>query len=226
MDKKTMLINAVLDQSKKTGFLEMMVDFMQGNESDEHKMKAMFNIFESTKAKWPPMSKDGSVKPQCKQGCAYCCHLNVDVIKPEMKFIWDKVTKYLTPEQLDAVKAQARINYDTKHVLHFEERLNTRCPCPFLDKKTNACSIYEDRPLACRGMYSGNLQNCIDGMQGETQNIFWGATYMICDDIMAGAALGLTILEEYWDDVQDKVTTQLETGILLQDDPNIEEHGI
>ena len=189
------------------------------------KMQYMFDIFEASKSQWPPMSQDGSVTPQCKKGCAYCCHLNVDVIKPEIKLIWDRIIKYLSPQKLTAIKKQARLNYDTKHKLNFEERLNTRLPCPFLNKKTNACSIYEDRPLACRGMYSGDLQLCIDGMKGESQNLFWAAPYMICDDMMAGAALGLTMMKENWNSRQDKVTTQLETGILFQDDPNIEEHG-
>jgi hypothetical protein len=219
MDKIEMLEQAVHAQDKGTGMLPTFKRMMMSPGNIDQKMQAMFDIFEASKPYWPPMSRDGSEAPQCKKGCHYCCHLNVDVLKPEMDFIWKKVTKYLTPEQIDAVKDQARLNYDTKHRLDYERRLESRCPCPFLDKKTKSCSIYEDRPLSCRGMYSGDLASCIEGMHGSAQNMFWAAPYLICDDIMTGAALGLTLMKN------ELQTSQLETAILAQDDSNIEEHG-
>jgi len=207
-------------QDRGTGMTQQMQQLLLAPGRMEDKMKAMFDIFESTKPHWPPMSKDGSVVPACKKGCAYCCHLNVDLLKPEMNYIWNKVTKYLTDEQIASVKAQAAANYKVKKELKYEKRLETRLACPFLDKTTSTCMIYEDRPISCRGMYSGDLKACENGMKGSNTNLFWAAPFFVSDDMALGGAIALIRLQG-----RERVTTTLEVGILLEDNPNTEEYG-
>lgn len=226
MDKesKELLATVAKTQNKGTGLFEIAENIMKVPGHIDQKMQALIDIFESTKPKWPPMAKDGSIVPACKQGCSYCCHLNVDVLKSEINLLWKKVEKKLSLLQKAAIVEQARENYDIKHKLTHSERINTRLVCPFLSPEKE-CLVYEDRPLSCRGMYSGNIKDCEKGAHGEYQNLFWAAPYLISSDMITGAAVGLMLSSEGLDDPM-KVTTQLETGILQQFDKTIEDHGL
>lgn len=77
--------------------------------------------------------KDFSV---CRKGCAHCCELPVGVTLFEAAYIEEKTgRKY---------NRRASESFDIKPNKH-----NTTV-CPFLNKETALCSIYEYRPLACR----------------------------------------------------------------------------
>lgn len=70
----------------------------------------------------------------CKKGCSSCCHMNVSVTRSEA----DRIAKTVGTSAaiLDAA-------------LHHDPGEFAGVPCPFLDER-GACSVYADRPLACR----------------------------------------------------------------------------
>lgn len=75
----------------------------------------------------------------CRRGCNHCCHTEV----------------LMTPEEAEAVGK--RIGRMPRHPkLRSERNKNFDCsygnPCTFL--KNGECSIYENRPVACRAQYS------------------------------------------------------------------------
>jgi len=65
----------------------------------------------------------------CKKGCSYCCHYEVAVSETEISYI-EKNTKHKRMKK-----------YGPKAPFH-------RKSCPFL--KNGNCSIYDQRPFACR----------------------------------------------------------------------------
>lgn len=79
-------------------------------------------------------------KASCKRGCSSCCHLNVDITDCEAQVI----KKF--PHNKKNLKLHSKLGQATRHKLSREESA-----CPFL--KDNECSIYEDRPLACRAYH-------------------------------------------------------------------------
>jgi len=70
----------------------------------------------------------------CKAGCAYCCHLKIEVSRLEAEYIGEK-TGVIPARLVEVVRRDPHA---------FSEQT----PCPFLKK--GMCSIYEYRPLICR----------------------------------------------------------------------------
>jgi Fe-S-cluster containining protein len=87
--------------------------------------------------------------PACRAGCAHCCYQAVGVTPPEVFAIWDHLRVTRTPAELEAVTARVRAADDRTRGLSSAERLSPELPCPFLVDAR--CSIYEARPLSCRG---------------------------------------------------------------------------
>lgn len=106
----------------------------------------------------------------CRKGCAACCRMLVPISAPEAFALQDAVGT-LPPQRRQAIvqrvaEARARLMQaglltrlteiaETERQLTDEEFEATnreyyalRMPCPFLENEV--CSIYEDRPAACR----------------------------------------------------------------------------
>lgn len=70
----------------------------------------------------------------CKSGCSHCCHIPVTISQAEAHAIGRVTGRTPTPPaKLQPVEIRG---YES--------------PCPFLDKKTQGCSIYQERPFVCR----------------------------------------------------------------------------
>ncbi len=70
----------------------------------------------------------------CKRGCSSCCHMNVSVTQSEADRLASAVGR-----------SAAILTVSPRH----DPEEFTGVPCPFLDAQ-GACSVYADRPLACR----------------------------------------------------------------------------
>jgi len=96
--------------------------------------------------------------PACGAGCAHCCHQTVGVTPPEVFAIHAHLRATRTPDELDAVAARIRAADDRTRGMATLDRVSPDLPCPFLVDQR--CSIYEARPLACRGTNSLDASAC------------------------------------------------------------------
>ena len=94
----------------------------------------------------------------CKPGCDHCCYQSVGVTPPEALAIFDHLRKTLGEVELAAVAAHLAVTEERTRGLSAAERFSPERPCPFLTQ--GRCSIYEVRPLACRGMNSLSAEEC------------------------------------------------------------------
>ncbi len=113
----------------------------------------------------------------CKQGCAACCRQLVRVTESEAYLlyelietmpkkrrnaIWERFDEAIEIlEELELIMPLEDINDMTSEENREldEKYFNLKIPCPFLEKET--CSIYHNRPLACREyLVTSPAENC------------------------------------------------------------------
>lgn len=84
--------------------------------------------------------------PSGRAGCWGCCRGHVDVHASEVARIGPRVSALAWGRVLVLVGRLYRARSDAE----FTQWLRTAV-CPLLDPGTGECTVYEDRPLACRG---------------------------------------------------------------------------
>jgi Fe-S-cluster containining protein len=100
----------------------------------------------------------GKVKLACQRGCAYCCHLRVQ-IRPHDAFVLSEhvQTKFDAERRARLI---VRIEENLKRIapLTPEQHMRANIPCALLDE--GMCSAYEARPATCRKYYSVSVDTC------------------------------------------------------------------
>jgi hypothetical protein len=96
--------------------------------------------------------------PACHSGCSHCCYQAVGVSVPEVFAIYAHLLATRAEGELDATARRIRETDDKTRGLSSAERFSPDLPCPFLESER--CSIYEVRPLACRGANSLDAAAC------------------------------------------------------------------
>jgi Fe-S-cluster containining protein len=94
----------------------------------------------------------------CKSGCDHCCYQSVGVTPPEALAIADHLRRTCSPEELERVIVHLAKRREETRDLSAAERFSPDHPCPFLESAR--CTIYEVRPLSCRGMNSLDANEC------------------------------------------------------------------
>ena len=126
-------------------------------------------------------SSEGSGRPvSCRAGCGACCRQLVPISEPEARAIARLVTRLPAP-RADEIRRRFRAAVERLDTAGMHERLRASDPlrdqrgwqalitdyfrlgiaCPFLEDES--CSIYTERPLACREyLVSSPPANCAD----------------------------------------------------------------
>ena len=101
---------------------------------------------------------EGSVA--CRAGCDHCCYQVVGVTPAEAIAIFEHLRTTLSPPEVERVTAHLAKRFEETRGLTSSERFSPDQPCPFLEVATGSCTIYEVRPLSCRGMNSLDAGEC------------------------------------------------------------------
>ena len=99
-----------------------------------------------------------SADVQCRAGCSFCCHQNVDVTIPEAILVALQLGDEADPRRARAVAAAESLSK-----LDDEARIATGTPCPLL--VDHRCSVYNVRPITCRSVTSPDAARCQQAMQ-------------------------------------------------------------
>lgn len=105
---------------------------------------------------WLTQASNGEVA--CRQGCSHCCHQTVGVTPLEAFAIVSHLVSTRSDGELTMLQAALEERVRETRGLTAAEQYSPRFPCVFL--ADGACSIYEARPLVCRGMNSLDADAC------------------------------------------------------------------
>jgi Fe-S-cluster containining protein len=140
----------------------------------------------------------------CAPGCDFCCYLPVDVLAPEAFRIAAYLQRTCSPAELATLVCRLGAQGQQGFGLR---------PCAFLANRQ--CSIYEVRPLVCRGYTSLSKERCeayhydaqVD-LRGTKDRLAGRLAEAMEDGIIAGLqALGL---DAQWYELSGAVLRALE----------------
>jgi hypothetical protein len=94
----------------------------------------------------------------CRSGCTYCCTFPVAASAPEVLAIAAFVRERFDEERQAALNARVEANISATDGMDMSQRDRVRLDCPFLE--AGKCSVYEMRPIACRGVSSYSVEDC------------------------------------------------------------------
>lgn len=94
----------------------------------------------------------------CRAGCDHCCYQVVGVTAPEALAISLFLKGGLSEAELGLVTSRLESLAERTQGLSAEARFSPDYACAFLED--GQCSIYEVRPLSCRGMNSLDAEAC------------------------------------------------------------------
>lgn len=114
----------------------------------------------------------------CRPGCVHCCYQAVGVSPPEVFAIYHYLSFSVSHEARQRTFQRIREMDEQTRGLEPAQRLAPEFPCPFLQEQR--CSIYEVRPLACRGKNSLDADACERSLHDvETRQRFLAGTFSV-----------------------------------------------
>lgn len=120
--------------------------------------------------------------PQCAAGCDHCCHLWVRCSVPEALRVWVAVCS-MPPSQIMYLKERV-----DSYATEFRAKPVADFPiitCPLLID--GVCSVYANRPLACRGTLSSARENpgsVVVPYLAPTLEVVWALKAGLGDGVM------------------------------------------
>lgn len=121
----------------------------------------------------------------CREGCAHCCRFQVAVTPPEALAI-AHVVRGRGSAAADALAAQCAELATAERSLDAGGRVRLKRSCVFLHDER--CTIYDVRPLACRGANATDAAQCASALDGADVQL---SLYVHQANVMKAAARGL-----------------------------------
>jgi Fe-S-cluster containining protein len=94
----------------------------------------------------------------CAPGCAFCCHLRVEVFPHEAAALLEQLRTRLLPAEATAIEQRVRANASLVDSMTPERHRTAGLKCAFL--VDGRCSAHEVRPSACAAYHSLSRSRC------------------------------------------------------------------
>lgn len=122
----------------------------------------------------------------CKKGCCYCCcKPGVLTSIPELLRILDHVRATFGEDAISQLSERGRRYAAQIEGRSFNDPVDQSVPCPLL--VDGCCSVYEVRPLVCRGYNSTNVDACRTAHGDRTARV---PIFAVLKDVTDGATVG------------------------------------
>jgi hypothetical protein len=105
----------------------------------------------------------------CRDGCAACCQVPVDVQAHEVLFAADHIQLHFTPQALADTVDRLAAHRGRVAAFTGNQRDHSRQACPLL--QAGSCSIYAGRPQPCRSHHTSDAAACAAHLADPTIEI-------------------------------------------------------
>ncbi len=99
-----------------------------------------------------------AVPVDCRSGCSFCCWLRIDVRAHELFLLLRHIESTWSEEEIALLRTEARMTAQSFAGLDYAGREALSRPCVLL--REGLCSVYENRPAACRRYLSPSVAAC------------------------------------------------------------------
>jgi Fe-S-cluster containining protein len=114
----------------------------------------------------------GRARWECSAGCSFCCHMPVHVSAIEAVILAEHVRRSFDDDARERVIERLSATAAAIAQMNENEFKDSRTPCSLL-ADDGRCTVYEARPLACRGFHSTAVSVC---------EASYGSNDVRCDD--------------------------------------------
>ena len=122
----------------------------------------------------------------CREGCSYCCcKPGVLTSIPDLLRILDHIRATLDADAVADLRARAARYASLIEGRSFDDPTNDSVPCPLL--QGGRCSVYEVRPLTCRGYNSTSVDACRSAHADASVLV---PIFSVLKDVTDGATVG------------------------------------
>ena len=102
--------------------------------------------------------KEAGACVACAPGCAYCCHLRVEVFAHEAAALLQHLRTQASPEEAASIEEKIRANAARVDTLTVAQHRSAGIACAFL--RNGLCSAHGVRPSACAAYHSLSRARC------------------------------------------------------------------
>ena len=120
------------------------------------------------------------VTASCREGCAYCCHLEIPITRPEGEALAAWLLEHRTPEEVEAIRERLRgwlawyRGECRERVAGGMSRVDVffrhAPPCALLEG--SRCGAYPARPISCRNHYVSSPVEVCDPERGDGDSAY------------------------------------------------------
>jgi hypothetical protein len=149
-------------------------------------------LYELTENAWWFASEGVGLSPgrrdfQCAAGCYFCCYTPVQITTPEALTLAEELRRSRSPDEFSTLRERVAGHEQKIRPLSLDGHLLARIPCALL--VDGRCSVYEARPIACRGLNSPSRAGCEASFRGAVNTIIVDAHAFVA---ASGVAEGFT----------------------------------
>ncbi len=124
---------------------------------------------------------------QCREGCSYCCcKPGVLITVPELLLLLSTIEARFDSHAKAVLADRARRYASQIEGRSVNDSTNESVPCPLLTE--GRCSVYDVRPLVCRGYNSTSADACRSASEDTRQLI---PIFSVLKDVTDGATVGV-----------------------------------
>lgn len=114
------------------------------------------------------LARDPASPPACAAGCSYCCHVNADATRGEVRAVAEHVRATRTSDELSSFVKALTARVQIVSTMTDDERWRAKIPCALLGVD-GRCTVYDARPLRCRAFHSNSADVCREAFTGPIE---------------------------------------------------------